>query len=452
MHLNIGKMKKLWEKGVSVNKEIEEFTNGKDPELDLSLARYDVLGTLAHAQMLQSIGILQEQEKNDLRSELLDILASIEANKFLIEPGVEDVHSQVEKILSERLGDTGKKVHTGRSRNDQVAVDLHMFMRDEVRRIAGTTQDLFNALMLLAKDYQGLLLPGYTHFQVAMPASFGLWFSSYAEDLSDDMIILHGAYKMASQNPLGAAAGFGTSIPLNRQMTTQLLGFDGLRYNSMHSMMARGKLEKIAAQALSSLAGTLSRLAMDITLYMGQNFNFISFPEEYTTGSSIMPHKKNPDVFELIRGKCNRIKSLAYETDLVTTNLPSGYHRDYQVLKENLIPAFTQISTCMHIAEKVLLQVRIRKDILEDQAYKYISSVDKVNQLVSNGVPFRDAYQTVAQQIRNKTYTAGLKLQHTHEGSIGNLCLEEIADKMNERMDAFGFEKIDAAFRELIEG
>ncbi|MFC2081310.1 argininosuccinate lyase [Bacteroidota bacterium] len=444
-------MKKLWEKGVSVNKEIEEFTIGRDRELDLCLARYDVLGTLAHAEMLQSIGILEERENNELRSELLEILKTIEEDKFRIEPGVEDVHSQVEKILTEQLGNTGKKVHTGRSRNDQVAVDLHMFVRDEIRRIAHASQDLFNALMQLAKEHEGLLLPGYTHFQVAMPSSFGLWFSSYAEDLTDDMIILHAAYKVASQNPLGAGAGFGTSIPLDRQMTTRLLGFDSLRYNSMHSMMSRGKLEKTSAQALSNLAGTLGRMAMDITLYLGQNYDFISFPEEYTTGSSIMPHKKNPDVFELIRARCNKIKAMANETDLVTTNLPSGYHRDYQVLKENFIPAFEEIQTCLHLAEKVLLQIRVRDDILEDPAYKYITSVDKVNKLVVSGVPFREAYQAVAQQIRNKTFSTDLKIEHSHEGSLGNLCLEKIGEKMTERLDAFKFDKVDSAYKALLE-
>lgn len=444
-------MKKLWEKGVSVNKEIESFTIGKDRELDLSLARFDVLGSLAHARMLHSTGILDKKEIDDLQLELRSLYQKIEGGEFRIEEGVEDVHSQVEKILTEGLEDTGKKVHTGRSRNDQVSVDLHMFVRDELRKTTGSAGDLFNALMLLAKDYASLLLPGYTHFQVAMPSSFGMWFGSFAEDLTDDMLILQGAWNMANQNPLGAGAGFGTSIPLNRKMTTELLGFRTLRYNSMHSMMSRGKLEKIAAQSISVLAGTLSRLAMDVTLYMGQNFNFISFPEEYTTGSSIMPHKKNPDVFELIRAKCNKLKSLAYETDLVTSNLPSGYHRDYQVLKENLVPAFEELRTCMYLAEKVLLQVRIREDILEDQAYKYICSVDKVNRMVADGVPFRDAYQAVAQQIRNKTYMAGMNYEHTHEGSIGNLCLKEIEDKMKERTDAFEFERVEKAFKELLE-
>lgn len=444
-------MKKLWEKGVSVNKEIEDFTIGKDRELDLSLARYDAIGTIAHAEMLHSTGILTELEKNDLRTGLLEILTLIDEDKFSIESGVEDVHSQIEKTLTEQLGDTGKKVHTGRSRNDQVAVDLHMFIRDEIRRIAASARDLFNALMLLAEEHKDVYLPGFTHFQVAMPSSFGMWFSSFAEDLTDDMIIMLGAYRMANQNPLGAGAGFGTSIPLNRTMTTKLLGFNSLRYNPMHSMMARGKLEKITSQALSVLAGTLSRMAMDITLYLGQNHSFISFPEEYTTGSSIMPHKKNPDVFELIRAKCNKIKSLAFETDLVTTNLPSGYHRDYQVLKENLIPAFEEIQTCLYLAEKVILQVQVRKDILEDPAYKYITSVDKVNKMVGSGVPFRDAYQAVAQQIRNKTFSGELKFDHTHEGSLGNLCLDKISSKMNERMNAFEFEKPEAAFKALLE-
>ena len=443
-------MKKLWEKGVSLNKEIEEFTIGKDRELDLSLARYDVIGTLAHAEMLCSIGILEEIELSNLRIELLDILKAIDEDRFIIEPGVEDVHSQVEKMLTEQLGDTGKKVHTGRSRNDQVSLDLHLLVRHEIAMIARDSQDFFNALMLLARENSGLLLPGYTHFQVAMPASFGLWFSSFAEDLTDDMILLQGAYKIASHNPLGAGAGFGSSIPLNRKMTTELLGFDSLRYNSMHSMMARGKLEKTAAQALSSLAGTLSRMAMDTTLYLGQNFDFISFPEEYTTGSSIMPHKKNPDVFELIRGKCNKIKAMVSEIDLVTGNLPSGYHRDYQVLKETFIPAFREMHFCMNLAEKVLLQIKIRENILEDPAYKYITSVDKVNKMVTSGVPFRDAYQAVAQQIRNNTFAPDTNLAHTHEGSLGNLCLDEIRNKMDERMNAFGFEKADIAIKNLL--
>jgi argininosuccinate lyase len=444
-------MKKLWEKGVSVNKEIEEFTVGSDRELDRSLARYDIMGTLAHAAMLRSIGILTGPEHEELKEALLSIYRKEKEGKLSIEPGVEDIHSQVEKTLTEKLGDTGKKVHTGRSRNDQVAVDLHLYIRDEMRKTVLVARDLFNALMLLGKEHQGALMPGYTHFQIAMPSSFGLWFTSFAEDITDDMILLKGAFQVANQNPLGAGAGFGTSIALNRQMTTELLGFESLRYNVMHAMMSRGRLEKITAQSLSSLAGTLARLAMDVTIYMGQNHDFISFPEEYTTGSSIMPHKKNPDVFELIRAKCNRIKSLPTEADLVISGLPSGYHRDFQVLKESLIKAFSELQSCLYMAEKVLLQVKIREDILDDPVYRHISSVDKVNQLVMKGIPFREAYQEIARQIRNQTFTPEDKFIHRHEGSLGNLCLEEIQQKMDARLESFPFDKIDNALQKLLE-
>jgi argininosuccinate lyase len=444
-------MKKLWEKGISVNKEIEEFTIGNDRELDLSLARYDIMGTLAHAAMLRSIGILSDPEHKRLKEELLNIYRKVEEGKFPIEPEVEDIHSQVEKTLTEKLGDTGKKVHTGRSRNDQVAVDLHLYIRDEIRKTLMVARDLFNALMLLGKEHQGALMPGYTHFQVAMPASFGLWFTSFAEDLTDDVILLRAAFQVANQNPLGAAAGFGSSIALDRQMTTKLLGFESLRYNVMHAMMSRGRLEKITAQALSSLAGTLARIAVDVTLYMGQNHDFLSFPEEYTTGSSIMPHKKNPDVFELIRAKCNRIKSLPTEADLVIGGLPSGYHRDFQVLKENLMKAFSELQACLYMAEKVLLKVKIREDILDDPVYRHISSVDKVNKLVMEGMPFREAYQEIARQIRNQTFTPEDSIVHTHEGSIGNLCLEEIHKKMDTRMASFNFDEIDNAIQKLLQ-
>jgi argininosuccinate lyase len=401
--------------------------------------------------MLESIGILTSPEMQKLKKELIAMLKTVGEGKFSIEAGVEDVHSQVEKILTEKLGDTGKKVHSGRSRNDQVSVDLHLYVRDEIRNTVMQIQDLFNALLLLSKEHHGTLMPGYTHFQVAMPASFGLWFASFAEDLTDDMIMLHGAFRIANQNPLGAAAGFGTSIALNRQMTTDLLGFESLRYNVMHAMMSRGRLEKITAQALSTLASTLSRLAMDVTMYLGQNYDFISFPEEYTTGSSIMPHKKNPDVFELIRAKCNRIKSLPTEVDLVTANLPSGYHRDFQVLKENLMTSFAELQKCLNMAEKVLLQINIRKDILKDPVYRHITSVDKVNKMVMSGMPFREAYQEVARQIRNNTYAAENNIDHTHEGSMGNLCLEEIRMKMDDRIKAFPFDAIDSAFEKLLE-
>ncbi len=444
-------MKKLWEKGVSVNKEIEEFTVGSDRELDRSLARYDILGTLAHAAMLKSIGILSGPEHEDLKGALLNMYSKAVEGKFFIEPGVEDIHSQVEKNLTEKLGDTGKKVHTGRSRNDQVAVDLHLYIRDEIRKTVELARDLFNALMILGREHQAALMPGYTHFQVAMPASFGLWFTSFAEDITDDMILLQAAFQIANQNPLGAGAGFGSSIALNRHLTTELLGFESLRYNVMHAMMSRGRLEKITAQSLSSLAGTLARLAQDVTLYMGQNHDFISFPEEYTTGSSIMPHKKNPDVFELIRAKCNRIKSLPMEADLVISGLPSGYHRDFQVLKENMMKAFSEIQACLYMAEKVLLQVKIREDILEDPVYRHISSVDKVNQLVMKGIPFREAYQEIARQIRNQTFIPEDKIAHTHEGSLGNLCQEEIRQKMDKRLGSFGFDKIAQALQKLLE-
>ncbi len=444
-------MKKLWEKGVPVDKEIEEFTTGNDPDLDLSLAKYDVMGSLAHAIMLGSIGILSPTELKELKAALMDIYREAEQGNFIIEDGVEDVHSQVEKTLTERLGDTGKKLHTGRSRNDQVALDLHLYIRDELRRTVERVHDLFNALMLLGKEHQDVLMPGYTHFQVAMPTSFGSWFTSFAEDLTDDLIHVHGAWRMANQNPLGAAAGFGTSIALNRQMTTMLLGFENLRYNVMHAMMSRGRLEKITAQALSSIAGSLARLSLDVTLYMGQNHDFLSFPEEYTTGSSIMPHKKNPDVFELIRAKCNRIKSLPLEADLVISGLPSGYHRDFQVLKENMMNAFSELQECLYMAEKVLLQVIIRKDILEDPVYRHISSVDKVNQLVMKGMPFREAYQEIARQIRNRTFTPEDRIEHSHEGSIGNLCLEEIRQKMNARLALFRFDQVDTACRKLLD-
>ena len=444
-------MKKLWEKGVSVNKEIEEFTTGTDPELDLSLAKYDVMGSLAHAIMLGSIGILSGDELKELKVALLEIYREAEKGEFVIEQGVEDVHSQVEKTLTEKLGATGKKLHTGRSRNDQVAVDLHLYIRDELRKTVGMVHDLFNALMLLGKQHQKILMPGYTHFQVAMPTSFGSWFSSFAEDMCDDVFLLHGAWQVANQNPLGAGAGFGTSIALNRQKTTELLGFDFLRYNVMHSMMSRGRLEKITVQALSSLAGTLSRLALDVVLYMGQNHDFISFPEEYTTGSSIMPHKKNPDVFELIRARCNRIKALALESDMVLSGLPSGYHRDFQVLKENLMKAFAEMQANLYMAEKVMLQIKIREDILDDPVYRHISSVDRVNQLVMKGTPFREAYQEIARQIRNHTFTPEDRIEHTHEGSIGNLCLDEIHQKMNSRLALFNFDRVDEACRNLLE-
>jgi argininosuccinate lyase len=442
---------KLWDKGDITDKDIEDFTVGRDPQLDLSLARYDVLGTLAHATMLCSIKILSEDELAQLKAELIRILGIIEQDQFSIEQGIEDVHTQLEKNLTEKLGDSGKKVHTGRSRNDQILLDLHLYLRDQIKLISGLSNKLFNTLCRLSEINKDKLMPGYTHYQVAMPSSFGLWFASFAEDITDDMIMLKAAYQVASQNPLGSAAGFGSSIPINRQQTSDLLGFESLRYNVMHAMMSRGKLEKVSSQALSSLAGTLSRLAHDVCIYMGQNYGFVTLADEFTTGSSIMPHKKNPDVFELIRGKCNKMRSLTNEVELVITNLPSGYHRDFQVLKESLIPAFDEITKCLKLTDKAIGQIIIKDEILEDPAYQYISSVDKVNELVTNGMPFREAYQEIAKQIREGTFKKAGKPEHSHEGSIGNLCLKEIKLKMEQRLEAFNFEKAEIAIQKLLQ-
>lgn len=442
---------KLWDKGGLTDKDIESFTVGRDPQLDLSLAPYDVLGTLAHATMLASINILSEEEFVKLRKELIRIYRETEKGVFAIEEGIEDVHTQVEILLTGKLGETGKKVHTGRSRNDQVLLDLHLYVRDHLKQVSDLGLELFRTLCKLSSQNKSRLMPGYTHFQVAMPSSFGLWFASFAEDLTDDMIMLNAAYKVASQNPLGSAAGFGSSIPVNRQMTTDLLGFESLRFNVMHAMMSRGKLEKITAQALSSMAGTLARLALDICTYMGQNYGFLRLADEFTTGSSIMPHKKNPDVFELIRGKCNKIRSVSYEIDLVISNLPSGYHRDFQVIKESLIPAFDEMLDCLKLAEKAIGHIEIQDNILDDPAYRYISSVDKVNQLVTEGMPFREAYQEIAKQIKEGTFEPAGVPDHIHEGSIGNLCLPEIEKKMGNRINAFGFEKAEKAIQKLLQ-
>ena len=443
---------KLWDKGSITDKDVEKFTVGLDPELDLSLARFDVLGTLAHATMLRSIDVLTEPEFQQLKAELKSIYRAIEQDRFTIEEGVEDVHSQLEKMLTDRLGDTGKKVHTGRSRNDQVLVDLHLFVRDQIKKITGISEQLFRTLCKLSEQHKDKLMPGYTHFQVAMPSSFGLWFASFAEDMTDDMIMMGAAYKLASQNPLGSAAGFGSSLPLNRQMTSDLLGFESLRFNVMHAMMSRGKLEKLTSQAISALAGTLSRLALDVCTYMGQNFEFITLTEEFTTGSSIMPHKKNPDVFELIRGKCNKLRSIAFEAEIIITNLPSGYHRDFQVLKESLIPAFDTLLDCLRIADKALDNIEVKDHILDNNAYRYITSVEKVNQLVDEGIPFREAYREIARQIREGKFKPAEKFDHKHEGSMGNLCLPEIREKMKERIRSFQFEKAESAIQKLLEG
>jgi len=442
---------KLWDKGIETEKIIETFTIGKDNEMDMVLASYDVLGTIAHIRMLQHIGILTEMELKKLEYELIRIYNKIKEGEFRIEEGVEDIHSQVEMILTDRLGDIGKKVHTGRSRNDQVLVDIKLFIRDEIRRVVEEVKNLFDLLTQLSEQNKDVLLPGYTHFQIATPSSFGLWFGAYAESLTDDILLLLAAYRINNQNPLGSAAGYGSSFPLDRELTTSLLGFDTLNYNVVNAQMGRGKVEKIVSFALSSVGATLSRFAMDVCLYSSQNFGFISFPEKFTTGSSIMPHKKNPDVFELIRARCNRLQSLPNEISLILANLPSGYHRDMQEIKEHFIPAFDELIECLQLAELLLKQIIINKNILDDDKYSYLFSVEEVNRLVLDGIPFRDAYKQVAKSIADGTYKCHKEIHHTHEGSIGNLCTDKICEKMNRVIKEFKFSKVDEAYRKLLQ-
>ncbi|WP_299528742.1 argininosuccinate lyase [uncultured Lutibacter sp.] len=422
---------KLWDKGFSTDKKIDLFTVGNDRELDLILAKYDVIGNIAHAKMLHSIGLLTAEELNLLEVELGAILAEIENGNFIIEDSFEDVHSKIEFLLTEELGDTGKKIHTARSRNDQVLVDVHLYIKDALNDINEEVDDLFDLLIKLAEQYKDVLLPGYTHLQVAMPSSFGLWFSAYAETLIDDIYFLKAAYKVADQNPLGSAAGYGSSFPIDRDFTTKELKFETLKFNSVAAQMGRGKLEKSVAFAISSVASTLSKMSMDICLYMSQNFSFISFPDELTTGSSIMPHKKNPDVFELIRGKCNKLQALPYEFTLITNNLPSGYHRDLQLLKEGLIPSFSTLKSCLEMLTYSLKNIQVKKNIVEDEKYFYLFSVEEVNKLVQNGTPFRDAYKIVGKNINEGNFNPDKTVNHTHKGSLGNLCLDEIVAKKN---------------------
>lgn len=425
---------KLWEKGIPTDQKIDLFTVGNDRELDLVLAKYDVLGSIAHAKMLQKINILTEKEATDLVETLEEILVAIEKGNFTIEDTFEDVHSKIEYLLTEKLGDTGKKIHTARSRNDQVLVDIHLYLKDEISEIKKLTAALFDLLISLSKKYENVLLPGYTHLQIAMPSSFGMWFSAYAETLIDDVVLLNAAQQIVDQNPLGSAAGYGSSFPIDRSFTTQELQFATLKYNSVAAQMSRGKSEKTVAFAVSGLASTVSKLAMDICLYMSQNFNFISLPSHLTTGSSIMPHKKNPDVFELIRAKCNKIQALPYEITLLTNNLPSGYHRDFQLLKEGLFPAIQTLKSCLEIASFAIKDIQVNETILEDKKYDYLFTVDALNELVTEGKPFRDAYKIVAEQIENNTFESPKATKHMHEGSINNLCLEEIVLKMNENL------------------
>jgi argininosuccinate lyase len=424
---------KLWDKkGSDLNAKIEQFTVGRDPEFDMVLARYDVQGSMAHVKMLESVNMLSTEDARAIREELENIEAEINRGQFRIEAGVEDIHSQIELNLTRKIGEAGKKIHSGRSRNDQVAVDIKLYLRAEIGELKSEVKTLFDLLISLSDQYKNDLLPGYTHLQIAMPSSFGLWFGAYAESLIDDLEMLAAAYQVVNKNPLGSGAGYGSSFPLNRKMTTDLLGFNSLHYNVVYAQMSRGKTEKLVSFGMSSIAGTLSRLAMDCCLYMNQNFGFISFPDELTTGSSIMPHKKNPDVLELVRARCNRLLSIPNELSLLLNNLPSGYHRDMQLTKEILFPAIEDLKSCISMTILMLAHIRIKKGILQDEKYKYLFSVEAVNELVNQGVPFRDAYKTIGNQINDGQFSfdQSKPLKHNHEGSLGNLNLTEIRAEM----------------------
>ena len=421
---------KLWDKGFSTDKKIDHFTVGNDRELDLHLAKYDVIASKAHAKMLGKIGLLTEKETKELIGELDIIAAKIEKGTFVIEKNFEDMHSKIEFQLTLALGDTGKKIHTARSRNDQVLVAMHLYLKDELAEIKSMTKTLFDLLLNLADKHKRVLLPGYTHLQIAMPSSFGLWFSAYAESLIDDLYFVNAAFKVADQNPLGSAAGYGSSFPIDRSFTTKEMGFETMKYNVVAAQMGRGKVEKATAFGMANIAATLSKMAMDICLYMSQNFDFISFPDELTTGSSIMPHKKNPDVFELVRGKCNKLQSIPNQLTMVINNLPSGYHRDLQLVKEIIVPAIQDMKACLEIMTFSLREIKVNDGILEDPKYDYLFSVDTLNELVQNGIPFRDAYKQMGKEIDAGTFTPKRNIKHTHEGSLGNLCLEEIRKKM----------------------
>ncbi|WP_410220935.1 argininosuccinate lyase [Pedobacter sp.] len=441
---------KIWQKNIDVNQFVENFTVGKDRELDLQMAKFDVLGSIAHTKMLSTINLLTAEELKEIHHELKHIYKEIEDGKFTIEDNVEDVHSQVEWLLTQRIGEAGKKIHSGRSRNDQVLVDLKLYFRSCIEDMVNNTNLLFKELITLSNTHKDKLLPGYTHLQIAMPSSFGLWFGAYAESLADDMELMLAAWKITNKNPLGSAAGYGSSFPLNRTLTTRLLGFDSLNYNVVYAQMGRGKTERVLAQAMSSIAATLAKMAMDVCLFINQNFGFISFPAELTTGSSIMPHKKNPDVFELIRSRCNKIQALPNEIALMTTNLPSGYHRDLQLLKENLFPAITSLNECIEIATFMLQNISIKPDILKDSKYDYLFSVEVVNNLALQGVPFREAYKIVGEQIETGTFKPETQVNHTHEGSIGNLMNEEISEAMQNTLNQFGFEQVKQAIKDLL--
>ncbi|MBI2793892.1 MAG: argininosuccinate lyase [Ignavibacteria bacterium] len=441
---------KLWYHDKTILEEAENFTIGRDREIDIFLAQYDVLGSLAHIQMLLSIDLLTKKEADILSAELKSIYKRILEGEFQIEDGVEDVHSQVEIELTRMCGDIGKKIHSGRSRNDQVLVDIKLYLRHELRQVVEEVKALFDLLLTQSEKYKQHLLPGYTHLQLAMPSSFGLWFGAYAESLVDDIITVEAAYRIVNKNPLGSAAGYGSSFPLNRTMTTKLLGFEDLNYNVVYAQMGRGKTERIVSAALSNIAATVSKISMDACLFLNQNFGFISFPDELTTGSSIMPHKKNPDVFEMIRARCNQILAVPNDINLFTVNLPSGYHRDLQVLKEIIIPVSQQLRNCLSMMRLMLTNIEVKENILDDEKYKYLFSVEEVNKLVLAGIPFRDAYKKVRMDIEHVNFYPERKVDHSHEGSIGNLCNDEINLMMESVLAKFDFERVDQAIDELL--
>lgn len=441
---------KLWEKNVQVDHEVDVFTVGRDREMDLYLAKYDVLGSMAHITMLESIGLLQADELKILLHELKNIYEIADKGDFVIEEGIEDVHSQVELMLTRKLGDIGKKIHSGRSRNDQVLVDLKLYTRAEIQTIVHMVEELFSVLQEQSERYKQVLMPGYTHLQIAMPSSFGLWFGAYAESLVDDMQLLQAAYKICNRNPLGSAAGYGSSFPLNRQMTTDLLGFDSMDYNVVYAQMGRGKMERTVAYAMASIAGTLAKLAFDSCMFSSQNFGFIKLPDQFTTGSSIMPHKKNPDVFELTRAKCNKIQGLPNQITMIFNNLPSGYFRDLQIIKEMFLPSFSELEDCLRMVTHMMRQVKVNEHILDDEKYGPMFSVEEVNRLVLSGVPFRDAYKQVGLAIEEGKFVPNKDIHHTHEGSIGNLCNNAISALMQKVIEDFHFERVNAAEESLL--
>ena len=441
---------KLWEKNVQVDQEVDTFTVGKDREMDLYLAKYDVLGSMAHITMLESIGLLTKEELTVLLAELKNIYAAADSGQFVIEEGVEDVHSQVELMLTRRLGDTGKKIHSGRSRNDQVLLDLKLFTRAQIQEVVELVSGLFEVLISQSNRYKDVLLPGYTHLQIAMPSSFGLWFGAYAESLADDLQMMQAAYKVCNRNPLGSAAGYGSSFPLRRQMTTDLLGFDSLDYNVVYAQMGRGKMERTVAFAMAGIAATLSKLAFDACMFNSQNFGFIKLPDQFTTGSSIMPHKKNPDVFELTRAKCNKLQGLPQQITLISNNLPSGYFRDLQIIKEVFLPSFDELKDCLRMVTHMMREVKVNEHILDDDKYALLFSVEEVNRLVLEGVPFRDAYKQVGLNIEAGKFIPIKKVHHTHEGSIGNLCNDQVSALMQNIMDGFAFNRVNEAEQQLL--